>query len=202
MNKREDVLYLTLVDFFLQMLFLVMIVLLAYIYVQQQHSEQSKEWEELAEKYNIKTVRELIDILTTLAPIENLKDVKEAGELVAEYGGLDKARAILEKGQGKPPCVFSDTDKTKPKAIAIFTSTNTSIQLLSWKPEFSELAEAIGAKNLKEGMSWGLRDFSLTWQGVIPHNPSCRYTVVLHERSQLVRPRDTVQGIFYAQIRR
>ncbi|MFZ3192775.1 MAG: hypothetical protein WA154_06175 [Moraxellaceae bacterium] len=201
MNKREDVLYLTLVDFFLQMLFLVMIVLLAYIYVQQQHSEQSKEWEELAAKYNIKTVRELIDKLTTLAPIENLEAAKEAGELVEKYGGIDKARDVLEKGQGKPPCIFSADGKT-PKAIAIFVSTNSNIQLISFEPELASLAQEIGVKNLQQGMSWSLRGFVSTWMGAITKYPSCRYTVVLRERSQLTRPRDTVQSVFYAQIRR
>ena len=62
-NKREDVLYLTLVDFFLQMLFLVMIALLFYIAVQQENiqklaeaakiSQQAQQWEDLAKKYNI-----------------------------------------------------------------------------------------------------------------------------------------------------
>jgi hypothetical protein len=202
MNKREDVLYLTLVDFFLQMLFLVMIVLLAYIYVQQQHSEQSKEWEELAAKYNIKTVRELIDKLSTLAPIENLETAKKASDLIEQYGGLDKARDILEKGQGKPPCVFSDLAQTTPKAIAVFVSTDSSIQLISYEPELAKLAQEIGLKTLKEGSSWTLRGFISTWRNTINKYPDCRYTIVLRERSQLTKPRDTVQSVFYAQIRR
>lgn len=201
MNKREDVLYLTLVDFFLQMLFLVMIVLLAYIYVQQQHSEQSKEWEELAAKYNIKTVRELIDKLTTLAPIKNLEDAKKALELVEKSGGLNKARDILEKGQDKPPCVFSVDGKT-PKAIAVFVSTNNNIQLVSFEPELAKLAQEIGAEHLQAGMSWTLKGFVSTWRQTITKHSECRYTVVLREHSQLVKPRDTVQSIFYAQIRR
>lgn len=205
MNKREDVLYLTLVDFFLQMLFLVMIVLLAYIYIQQQHSEQSKEWEELAEKYNIKTVQELIDRLTTLAPIQNLEAAKQANEFMKDHGGLEKVSEMvrkMEEGQGKPSCVFSDLEKKTPKSIAVFVSTNTNIQLVSWEPEFASLAEELNARTLKVGMSWGLKEFIHTWRGVITHYPSCRYTVVLRERSQLVTPRDTVQSIFYAQIRR
>ena len=36
-HKREDVLYLTLVDFFLQMLFLIMIALLFYIAFYKKH---------------------------------------------------------------------------------------------------------------------------------------------------------------------
>lgn len=205
MNKREDVLYLTLVDFFLQMLFLVMIVLLAYIYVQQQHSEQSKEWEELAAKYNIRTVRELIDKLTTLAPIENLEAVKQAGDFVTEHGGLEKVSEMvrkMEEGQGKPPCVALEDGKKTPKVVAVFMSTDSTIQLISFEPELLELAQTIGVKDLKEGMSWSLRGFASSWQGTVSKYPACRYTVVLREKSQLVRARDTVQGIFYAQIRR
>jgi hypothetical protein len=115
-NKREDVLYLTLVDFFLQMLFLVMIALLFYIAVQQDNlkkleeaakiSKQAQQWEDLAKKYNINSVQELLDRLTTLAPIQNLEEAKKALEFMKKHGGKDKvAEAVrkMEEGQGKPP---------------------------------------------------------------------------------------------------
>lgn len=75
MNKREDVLYLTLVDFFLQMLFLVMIVLLAYIYVQQQYIKDAQDWEKIAKMYGAKNPEELRDMLSKLAPVTNLGSV-------------------------------------------------------------------------------------------------------------------------------
>lgn len=205
MNKREDVLYLTLVDFFLQMLFLVMIVLLAYIYVQQQYIEDAEDWKKIAEMYGAKSPEELRDILSKLAPVVNLTDLEEIKKFIEDSGGLEKALELIKKlkeGQGKRPCVALEDGKQTPKVVAVFMSTDSTIQLISFEPEFSELAQTIGVKDLKEGMSWSLRGFVSSWQGTVSQYPDCRYTVMLRERSQLVRARDTVQGIFYAQIRR
>ena len=205
MNKREDVLYLTLVDFFLQMLFLVMIVLLAYIYVQQKYIEDAKDWKKIAEMYGAKSPEELRDILSKLAPVVNLTDLEEIKKFIDDSGGLKNALELIKKlkeGQGKPPCVALDDGKKTPKVVAVFMSTDSTIQLISFEPELLELAQTIGVKDLKEGMSWSLRGFASSWQGTVSKYPACRYTVVLREKSQLVRARDTVQGIFYAQIRR
>ncbi len=214
MNKREDVLYLTLVDFFLQMLFLVMIALLAYIFAQQENakkleaaarmSQQAKQWEDLARKNNINSVQELLDKLTTLAPIKNLEDTIKSGELVNQYGGLDEVAAMLKKlkeGQGKPPCVVQG-DKKTPKSIAIFSASDDSIRLISWQPEFTALAAEIGKGELIADTQWGLKSFVSSWYKVITLHPECRYTVTLQENTRFVEPRDRVQSIFYAQIRR
>lgn len=215
MNKREDVLYLTLVDFFLQMLFLVMIALLAYIFAQQENakkleaaarmSQQAKQWEDLARKNNINSVQELLDKLTTLAPIKNLEDTIKSGELVNQYGGLDEVAAMLKKlkeGQGKPPCVVQEGDKKTPKSIAIFSASDDSIRLISWQPEFTALAAEIGKGELIADTQWGLKSFVSSWYKVITLHPECRYTVTLQENTRFVEPRDRVQSIFYAQIRR
>lgn len=215
-NKREDVLYLTLVDFFLQMLFLVMIALLFYIAVQQDNleklqeaariSKQAKEWEDLAKKYKVDDVQELIDRLTTLAPIDNLEKAKIANDYIDKHGGLDKvAIAVkkMEEGQGKPPCIYTtETDKKIAKSVAIFSATDDSITLLSWQPEFEQLAKELGKDELHANMSWALKGFVSAWYGVITKHPDCRYTVTLQERTRFVEPRDRIQSVFYAQIRR
>lgn len=205
-NKREDVLYLTLVDFFLQMLFLVMIALLFYIAVHQEISKQAQQWEDLAKKYNINSAQELLDRLTTLAPIQNLEEAKKALEFMEKHGGKDKvAEAVrkMEEGQGKPPCIVQSTDKKTPKSVAVFLASNTTITLVSWQPEFSELAKNLGKSTLVvANTEWGLKEFVSTWRGVLSKYPDCRYTVTLQERTDLVKPRDHVQSVFYAQIRR
>jgi hypothetical protein len=214
-NKREDVLYLTLVDFFLQMLFLVMIALLFYIAVQQANlkelekaakiSKQAQQWEDLAKKYNIDNVQELLDRLTTLAPIKNLEEAKKAKDLIDDNGGLDAVAAILKKlkeGQGKPPCIVQSIDNKTPKSVATFLATNTTITLVNWQPEFAELAKNLGKGDLVTDTQWGLKEFVSTWRGVLSKYPECRYTVTLQERTDLVKPRDHVQSVFYAQIRR
>lgn len=205
MKKREDVLYLTLVDFFLQMLFLVMIALLAYIYVERRHNAEAKQFVDLAKEYKVDSVKELLDRLQTLAPIDNLENAKNALELIEANGGLKEVDALIEKfkeGQGKPPCVFEMNDGLKtPKTIATFVSTNSSIMLSDWQPEFEALAKEIKLP-ISKNQQWSLRNFSINWQPVLVKYPDCRYTVILYERSNLVAPRDRVQGIFYTRIRK
>ena len=68
------------------MLFLVMIALLAYIYVERRHNAEAKQFHDLAKEYKVDSVQELIDRLQTLAPISNLEDAKKAQELIEENG--------------------------------------------------------------------------------------------------------------------
>lgn len=205
MNKREDVLYLTLVDFFLQMLFLVMIALLAYIYVERRHNAEAKQFLDLAKEYKVDSVQELLDRLQTLAPIDNLENAKKAKELIDANGGFKEVNAMIEKfkeGQGKPPCIFEMIKGLKtPKSIATFVANNTSITLTTWQPEFEALAKEI-KQPISKNQQWSLRSFSASWQPVLSKYPQCRYTVMLYERSNLVAPRDRVQGIFYTRIRK
>ena len=205
MNRREDVLYLTLIDFFLQMLFLVMIALLAYIYVERRHNAEAKQFLDLAKEYKVDSVQELIDRLQTLAPINNLEDAKKAQDFMDSNGGLKEVNAMVEKfkeGQGKPPCVFFLFYGLKvAKTVAVFEATNSSIRLISWQPEFAQLAKQIN-QPISNNQQWSLRGFSSAWHNVLVKYPQCRYTVTLHERSNLVAPRDRVQGIFYTRIRK
>lgn len=68
MNRREDVLYLTLIDFFLQMLFLVMIALLAYIYVERRHNAEAKQFLDLAKEYKVDSVQDSLTVYKLLPP--------------------------------------------------------------------------------------------------------------------------------------
>lgn len=134
-----------------------------------------------------------------------MKDLEDIKKFIDDSGGLKNALELIKKlkeGQGKPPCVALEDGKKTPKVVAVFMSTDSMIQLVSFEPEFATLAQNIGVKDLNKGMSWSLRGFSSSWQGAVSQYPDCRYTVMLREKSQLVRARDTVQGIFYAQIRR
>ncbi len=73
---------------------------------------------------------------------------------------------------------------------------------MSWQPEFAELAKNLNNGELMTNQAWGLKEFVNTWRGVLSKFPDCRYTVTLQERTDLVKPRDHVQSVFYAQIRR
>ena len=193
-HKREDVLYLTLVDFFLQMLFLIMIALLFYIAFYKKVTAPLPRPIEIPENAT------LIDTA--------LRDkALDALDFIQKMGGkkeIELAIQKMKKGQGLPSCAWqSDTNGERiAKSIATFTATDSTITLLSWTPELAELHRNLGKGELKANMQWNLKGFVWAWTGVLAKYPKCRYTVTLIERTGLVRPRDHVQSVFYARIRR
>lgn len=207
-NKREDVLYITLIDFFLQILFLVLMALMFYIAIQQSNlkkleeaaliSKQSQQWEDLAKKYDIKNVQNLLDTLMTLAPIKNLEEAKTAKALVDGYGGLVAVEAILKKskeGQGKPSCAIHANGVRK--IIATFLAKDTSITLINWQPELAALAKSLGKEELQSNTQWRLQEFTDYWRGVLIKHPECRYSVSIKEETELKKPLRTIENIFY-----
>jgi hypothetical protein len=195
-NRREDVMYLTLVDFFMQMVFLVMISLMAYIYLQ-------KKWVSLAHQYQLKDDTELQKELQS-ADIQDFKTAMATLAYIKQHGGFDKIKQAvkkMEEGQGKPPCVIMAGQTDQPKSIATFATYNNSIQLLTWQPELENLARQNNI-TLQTNMSWPLKRFYSAWHQVLDQHPDCRYTVTAYEHSQLVTPRDRLQSVFYVQIRR
>lgn len=193
-KRREDVMYLTLVDFFMQMVFLVMISLMAYIYLQ-------KKWVILAHHYQLKDDQELQTELKN-AHIEDFKTAMATLAYVKQHGGFEKVKQAvkkMEEGQGKRPCITITGDTNMPKSIAVFATYNNSIQLLSWQPELEILAQENNIR-LQPNMSWPLKRFYASWHKVIEQHTECRYTVTAYEYSQLVNPRDRLQSIFYVRI--
>lgn len=190
-NRREDVLYLTLVDFFLQMLFLTMIALLFYIVYYWGCVKVVGTTEEITENMV------LID-----------RQLKEQGEdalaFIAENGGKDEIEAAIKKmrkGLGLPPCAGLGADG-QAKSSATLIATDSTITLRDWQPEFAELYRRLGKGELKANMQWSLKGFVWAWNGAVQLEPKCRYTITLIERTGQVRPRDHVQSVFYAKIRR
>jgi hypothetical protein len=195
-RKRDDVLYLTLIDFFLQIIFLVMISLMAFIFLQNK-------WVDLAKKYQLKDDGELYDRLEE-ANIKNFKDAMHALKYIEMHGGIKKIEEAvqkMEKGQGKRPCVTISPDSNIAKSIASFVLYDQKIVLTSWQPEFEILANEKKIE-LTANMSWPVKRFYASWSHVIQNHDDCRYTVTAYERSQFVAPRDHLQSVFYVQIRR
>lgn len=190
-NRKEDIIYLTLIDFFLQMLFLMMVALLFYIVYY----------------WNCVTINEPpIGFNEDMVLVEKKfqEDGKAALAFIEANGGkktIEEAIKKMKKGTGLPSCAGMD-EGGHPKSIATLMTHDNAITLVDWQPEFAELATQLGKPALKANTQWGLKAFVGAWGRTLVLNPQCRYTVTVIERSGLVRPRDHVQSIFYAKIRR
>lgn len=205
MRQSEHVLYITLIDFLLQLLFLGMVI--SVIYAISQQDEESpldpvvaKDAIEAMEKVKnltgISNLTQLTDELTRLGPLQpannNLDTWKSITEAVKNAGGTDAAKKILEKqaGQGLPSCL---PNKAR---LATFHAYLDHIDLGKYDAEeFPALLTRIGVQ--KSSVERIPRtEFPNVFRQVRTHYPDCRFNIELIEHSFDTRPRDSVRQVF------
>lgn len=210
MRQSEQALYITLIDFLIQIMFIGLVIGVVYVVVQtddDQVKEEQQKQQEIAGKSGMK-VAELTDYLTKLGPVTALGPAEsvagrvklgsELEEAVAKVGGTEKAKEILEerskglKGQGYPSCL---PDK---KIIVTFHAYANSIKVKGSTPEFKAILSQLGiAPNKINNMSFN--EFHENFAGVVTRYPSCRYNVNIVEYSDLKKPRDVIRKYFWAR---
>ena len=223
MKRSDDVFFFTLIDFLLQVFFFGLL-----LYVFAQHIEKSKatgrqtqeqEIEKLKKATGVSNLTELTDMLTNLAPLDQLrgtsdfltrtaglKNAASAFDAVEDAGGVDALAAKLDKlrrledGTGKPPCLFSMVnDKKVVKYLAIVTATDTHITFDSETPELTEVLRLLDHRfSSIQGLT--LAEFRRAFSGLAAKRPECRYTLRFREQTQLVHARDAARFAFYLNI--
>jgi len=205
MRQSEHVLYITLIDFLLQLLFLGMVISVIYS-ISQQDQENSlnpaiaknaiEGMEKVKNLTGISDLTQLTDELTRLGPLQSANSELEAfrkiTDAVKNVGGTDVAKKILEKqsGQGFPSCL---PNRAK---LATFHAYPDHIDLGRFDDkEFPALLEKLGIKisNVERVLR---TEFSGIFKKVKFYYPDCRFNVELIEHSFDTRPRDSVRQIF------
>ena len=210
MQQKEDVLYITLIDFLLQLLFLGMVISVVYAVAQQMAEDaapdpiQAKNAIENMEKVKqltgISDLTELTDELTRLGPLNQAKknsdSWKEISKEVSAIGGMDVAKktlaeqAIKKAGEGLPSCM---PNKSR---LATFHAYIDRIELGEYnETELSMVLDKLGLS--KEGIqSLPLKDFTRKFNPINTTFPDCRYSINLIEHTYDTRPRDAVRIAF------
>jgi hypothetical protein len=209
-RQSEHILYITLIDFLLQILFLGMVVGVIYAATKNPKSEEQKVEEAKSAQENLLNIKkltgvsnitELTDLLTRLGPLQQAYKNSASFEKIAsdidKVGGLDSTKKILSDhaaisgGQGSKSCL---PNKAKLATLHVFRDR---IELGSYDPkEFPNLLEKLSLSKQKvERLT--LDEFTKSFSQVKTLFPDCKFNVDVVEHSFDTRPRDVIRPIFW-----
>jgi len=229
MRRTDDVFFFTLIDFLLQIAFFGVL-----LFVFQQTAsrvEQSRRAAEEAKKNEllagagVSDLTELTDMLTRMAPLDQLRGtsdfiatnggvdkVKAAANAASEAGGIDKfvdmakqvklmtARISQLEGYGKPSCLpyVSVSGHPQPKTIAKVQVEDNVITMTDPTPEMQTLLTGLGT-SYDHVQRLSLAEFKATFAPVVAKQPDCRYFLSLSRKTALYEPVQTVWTAFRTQ---
>ena len=204
MRQSEHVLYITLIDFLIQLIFLGLVLSVIYYASQPSKDEQDKAAEAIAkikQLTGISDLTEITDELTRLGPLKTAAQNSKLGEdfnkLAGKVGGKEAAFKILtteaNKGSapGKPYCIGG-------LKVATFDAYEDRLELRA--PVSSEMSDLLKQLNLSSESvkRIPIKEFSKTFAQLRVIETTCVYNVVLVEHSFDTRPRDAVNSTFRA----
>jgi len=205
MRQTEHVLYITLIDFLLQILFFGIVVSVIYAVAQREETrnldpEQARDTvERIRNLTGISDLTILTDELTRLGPLQpavmHAKLGREMEKDISEAGGAESARKILaeqnaRRGQGKPSCLDGGAK------LATFHAYPDRIELRH--PLTGEMEKLLSRMGLTPSRvaRLALSEFRTTFEPVKQLEPDCRYNIELVEHSFDTRPRDAARSVF------
>ena len=204
MRQSEHVLYITLIDFLIQLIFLGLVLSVIYSASQPSKDEQDRATEvieKIKQLTGVSDLTEITDELTRLGPlktaIQNSKLAEEFNKLAGKVGGKDAALKILtaeaNKGSapGKPYCIGG-------LKVATFDAYEDRLELRS--PISTEMSELLKQLNLssEQVKKIPIKEFPKIFAQLRVIETTCVYSVVLVEHSFDTRPRDAVNSTFRA----
>jgi hypothetical protein len=230
MKRGDDVFFFTLIDFLLQVFFFG---LLLFVVLQAkskdegaalQREEAAKE--RLLKGVGVSSLTELTDLLTRLAPLEELRGTSEfmarnggaskaisAVEVIKTAGGPENVDKLaqqlkianarvseLEGGWGKASCLPNVTlnGKVQPKSIARVVVDDEAITLEEPTPEMFALLA-------RHGLTFSAVErlspprFRTVFSQVVSKQPECRYFLSVVTRTQYLEPMRAVWAGFRTQ---
>lgn len=211
MRQTEHVLYITLIDFLLQLLFLGMVI--SVIYAIPQSDEEAKldpveakdameGMQKIKELTGISDITTLTDQLIRMGPLQTAEKHAKLGQYLEKdvlgAGGMDAAKKALAEhaarrgGQGKPSCLPNGGK------LASLHAYSNRIEL--HQPVGKEMVDFLSRIGLPQdrSMSLSLTQFRATFASVASIYPGCRFNVEIIEHSYDTRPRDAIRSAFAA----
>lgn len=209
MRQAEHVLYITLIDFLLQLLFLGMVISVIYAISQREEPaapdpaaarDAIETMTKIKNLTGISDLTKLTDELTRLGPLNqagnDAQSWRDISDAVRDIGGNEAAKKTLTDqaakrgGQGLPSCL---PNKAR---LATFHAFQDRIDLGDHdEKELQALLVRIGvAKDKAAHLTTA--EFPRVFGPVKISHPDCRFNVDLVEHSYDTRPRDAVRSAF------
>jgi hypothetical protein len=197
MRQSEHVLYITLVDFLLQLVFLGLIIGVVYAVAAKGDKDEIKKVEEIKQKLGVSDLTKLTDDLTRLAPLQAMGSELESA--VNSVGGVQNAKKLLEDqakkqlGQGHVSCLQNGI------VVVIFDAYEDHIEVRRpFSPEFKEILTELHVGTPISPMTFN--SFKTTFSPLLTHHPECRFNAKVVEHSHDSRPRDVLTKVFWLKI--
>lgn len=229
MRRSDDVFFFTLIDFLLQVFFFGLLLFVVGQAVQQnekadRHLEEQAR-EQLFKATGVSNIAELSDLLTKMAPLDELRGtsdfiarnggsegVKAAVAAASAAGGVQKVSELQSQvavmseriakleGWGKVSCVPNITvnGKLQPKSIATVTVTDEAVIMDSPTPEMDTLLSSMGLE-FSTVKQLSLASFRSTFAPVVVKQPECRYFLKVVTRTRYLDPMRAVWSAFRTQ---
>lgn len=209
MRQSEHILYITLVDFLLQLLFLGLVLSVIHSSLQPDQDETKANQsfvQNMRQLTGISDLTKLTDELTRLGPlkkvISDVKVARDAETLFDKVGGKENAAKLLndearKAGQGRPSCMPNS------QRVATFDAYADRIELR--QPLSSEMINILQSINLPKdkAVNIPLNEFRSLFAAMESRNErdKCIYNVFLFEHTFDTRPRDKFRNIFLPSTR-
>lgn len=206
MRRDDQVFFFTLIDFFIQIVFLGF-----FLYVVSSTG-----------KDGVSNFTALTDELSHMQPAWSSADIVAVLELINHENGVSKVKELLEyakrhiknekqgkAGAGKPHCLVN-ADGRAP-SIAEVEAFEDRIEFIKSKStsEFEKLLSALGYK-YEEISSLTLQQFKKKFAKVreahllakMAYQTDCMFTIKVNEKTRYVEPRDAIRPYFYPDLLR
>lgn len=229
MRKGDEVFLFTLVDFLIQVFFFALLLFVVYL-AMQKHAEERRgkaetEQQKLLESVGVSNLTELSDLLTKMAPLDELRGTSDfiarsggasklraVAEAASAAGGVDKistmseqVKALTEKvakleGWGKASCVpnIVVNGKAQPKSVAHVVVYDDHVEMNSPTPEMTEVLQGLG-RDFKDVSRLTLTEFRATFAPLVAKKPECRYFLSATTKTQFLEPMRSVWSAFRTQ---
>jgi hypothetical protein len=211
-KRRDDVFYLILVDFLVQILFFG---LFLFVFYQASITKDQDKLKEAVDAAGVSDITELTDDLSRLAPLQ----LKQLDELIKQAGGAEAVTELLKRtsqeggartsiarldklrkleGRDKPSCLFDPSRQPEPLMTVLASGRN--ITVVEGSAELQRVSGGLGGQ-ASIGRSYSPESFVHAFSPLLRSQPQCRYFVKFQERTELVAPRRAVGSIFYLMVR-
>lgn len=209
-KRTGQALYITLIDFLIQLIFLGLVIGVVYSIGEQEKqvdrgtdTEKIKSLEktlgEIKKTSGISDITILTDQLTRLGPLSEVEKRADIGRQlessISEAGGIKNAKRLIDeqiqKGQGKPSCLANQQKVATVHAYEerLEISGDLSADLL-------KLLNELNVKPAKV-KSMSFQDFSSIFRPVLNLYSDCRFNITVVEYTPYKKPRDVVRQFFY-----
>lgn len=191
MKRNSSILFFTLLDFFLVIIFFGFLMYALSVLKAEIPSAS------IAEPPGNRNIESDVGILTGHFKTENFSTLtdKLVRMVPAGFEGLKWSKPEIP-GVGKPHCLPREDNPRRAKILASVIANKNRITFTEETPNLTEVLQMLELE-YEDVQSLSLGQFGEEFAQILTRKPDCRYTLEVTEVSDLTKPRDAIEKLFY-----